>query len=108
MPIIVVDDLQIPFPLTRPLPDAAFGLRLPERELLADPLGALRRVVEGGAGGPDRSWRAAQSALLPARRALSYRRRDAAVASLVLREAWAGCLQQERSTARLPSQVAKC
>jgi len=102
VPLIVVDDLELPFRKTRPFPDSGFGVRLPEAELFADPLAALTRIVQGG------GWRAAQAALLPARRALSYRRSGSDLATLVLREAWAGCLWQPRSSARPLDEVARC
>jgi hypothetical protein len=112
VPIILVDDLERPFPLTRPLPPAALGLTLPEAELLAGPLQALQRAMGGGelgqASDADKRWRDAQAALLPARRSLSYRRRDSDMATLVLREAWAGCMQQRLSSARPPEEVAQC
>lgn len=112
VPLILVDDLERPFPLTRPLPTEALGLTLPEPELRAHPLQALERAIGGGELGrdseADRRWRVAQAALLPARRALSYRRRDSDVATMVMREAWAGCLQQRHTSARPPEEVAQC
>lgn len=109
VPVILVDDLQLPFPRTRPLPPSSYGVRYPEADFLADPLGAARRILEGAAGPPGaRNWRGLQRLLLPARRALAYRHAHSDVATLVLREAWAGCLQERRSTARPVSQVAKC
>jgi hypothetical protein len=112
VPLIVVDDLERPFPLTHPLPPAALGLTLPEAELLAGPLQALERALGvgelGRASDADRSWRDAQAALLPARRALSYRRHDSDIATLVMREAWAGCLQKRHTSARPPDEVAQC
>ena len=114
VPLILVDDLELPFPLTRPLPRSSYGITLPEEELLRDPLAALRRSIKVGSLGEfsvveaDQKWRAAQAKLVIARRVLSYRRRDSDVATLVMREAWAGCLQKRRSTSRPLDDVAKC
>ena len=104
VPIIITDDLELPFPTTAPVAAASFGLRLPEVEFLANPVDAVRQIVES----PLANWRVLQQQVLRARRRLSYRAPGSMVATLALREAWATCLRQRRSTARPLSQVARC
>ena len=102
VPVIVADDMQLPFPVTRPIPAAAFGLRLPEATFLRAPGDAIGGVLARS------DWAALQQRLLRARRALAYRAVGSRVATLALREAWVTCLSQTRSRARSPSEVAKC
>lgn len=102
VPIILADDLQLPFPVTRPVPEAAFGVRVPEASFRSAPSDAVGLVLART------DWATLQRGLLRARRALAYRTAGSNVAALALREAWATCLRQDRSRARPPSQVAKC
>ena len=104
VPLILVDDLELPFPSTAAVPLDAFGVRVKEKTFLADPQSAIRQVVQQ----PAASWRHAQRRVLLARRRLAYRAPGSIVASLALREAWATCLRQDASRARPPSSVAKC
>ncbi|KAL1495943.1 hypothetical protein AB1Y20_014585 [Prymnesium parvum] len=104
VPIIVSDDIQLPFPVTMPFPTAVYGPRLLERVLVADPDPVLRKIV----GMPLSKWRALQQRLLTARRLLAYRTPGSLVATLALREASATCLKTRRSTARAPWNVSKC
>lgn len=104
VPIIVSDDIQLPFPETMPFPTAVYGPRLLERVLVADPDPVLRKIV----GMPLSKWRALQQRLLTARRLLAYRTPGSLVATLALREASATCLKTRRSTARAPWNVSKC
>jgi len=102
VPLLLADDLQLPFPATHPVPAASFGLRVPESQFLASPQSTVADVLARADLGE------LQKGLLRARRALSYRAAGSRVATLALREAWATCLRQDRSYARPPSQVAKC
>jgi GR25 family glycosyltransferase involved in LPS biosynthesis len=102
VPVIVADDAQLPFPVTSPIPAAAFGVRLPEATFLRAPSDAISEVLVRS------DYAALQQRLLRARRALAYRAAGSRVATLALREAWATCLSQTHSRARPPSEVAKC
>ena len=98
----VVDDLELPFPTTRPQLGATLGVRIPEATLLADATTLARAAANAT------RWRLLQRRLVRARRELSYRARGSPIATFALREAWAGCLQQRRSLARAPTDVEKC
>ena len=102
VPLLLADDLQLPFPTTHPVPAASFGLRVSEARFLASPQSTIADVLANADFGE------LQKGLLRARRALSYRAVGSRVATLALREAWATCLRQDRSYARPPSEVAKC
>lgn len=102
VPLLLADDLQLPFPATHPVPAGSFGLRVPEAQFLASPQSTVAEVLARA------DWAELQKGLLRARRALSYRASGSRVATLALREAWASCLRQDRSYARPLSQVAKC
>ena len=104
VPILLTDDVQLPFPATAPLPLDGYGFRLAEADFMADPLAAVRRIVDQ----PAHVWQHAQRRVMLARRRLSYRSKTSLVATLALREAWATCLKQNVSHARHPSSVAKC
>lgn len=104
LPIIVSDDIQLPFPKTVPFPTAGYGVHIREQAFLADPISTIRRVLEM----PPSNLRTLKRQMMGARRMLAYRVRGSAVAALVLKEAWATCLQQRQSSARPPWQVAKC
>ena len=112
VPLIVVDDLQLPFPhVAAAVPADAYGVRLREAQLLADPMSAVRRALmaSGGTDGAgDAGWAELQAGLLRTRRVLAYRRPGSLVASLALREAWSSCVHSAKSGARPPATVAKC
>ena len=112
VPLIVVDDLQLPFPhVAAAVPADAYGVRLREAQLLADPMSAVRRALmaSGGTDGAgDAGWAELQAGLLRTRRGLAYRRPGSLVASLALREAWSSCVHSAKSGARPPATVAKC
>ena len=104
VPLILADHLQLPFPVTAPVPADAYGVRIPESEFFADPDAAIRRVLDLSPS----AWLDAQRRVLLARQQLAYRTPGSLVATSALREAWATCLQQRDSKARPPSQVTKC
>ena len=104
VPIIISDDLELPFPKTAPLAATSFGVRLLEAQFLTNPASAIQQIVEQ----PLAAWRALQQQVLRARRRLSYRAPGSLVATLALREAWATCLWRRRSTARPLAEVARC
>lgn len=71
-----------------PMPDA-YGVRLLEAMLLAEPAAAVRRVLKATAGFAGSE---ARQALLRTRQLVAYRRPGSLVASLALRELWESCL----------------
>ena len=118
VPLIVTDDLQLPFSGVGalrghagapPSPDA-YGLRLRESVLLADPAAAVRRALLAVARGRGRRVAIAEprQALVKARRQLAYRTPGSLVASFALHEAWMSCLQPGRSAPPQPPGVAEC
>ena len=106
VPLIVTDDLQLPFPHDEGLRADTLGVRLRESVLLADPAPTVRRLLAASA----EEWSEQRSRLLLARRRLAYRTPGSLVATLALKEAWMSCLREET----LPSRdmhyegVAKC
>lgn len=104
IPIIISDDIQLPFPTSKPIPALGFGVRLSEKFFLGDPVAAIRTIIEMDST----HLRTLQGSILHARRFLSYRSPGSLVASLVLREAFMTCLQMRSSNARPPSKLQKC
>ena len=121
VPMIAVDDLQLPFPhvfyTNQPpqqqqpqpqasehpvLPTDAFGVRIREAQLLSDPTTAVERALHPADGAELRK------ALAHTRRLLAYRRPGSLVAAWALREAWASCLRATASGARPIESVARC
>ena len=122
VPLIAVDDLQLPFGHVsnghqRAVRDthvargaqvpshADMGVRVREAQLLANPEDTVTRALMADGDG---RWAELQTALLRARRWLSYRAPGSLVASMALREAWSSCVHTASSGARPPSTVAKC
>ena len=103
VPLLLVDDLQLPFAHAPGAPAAAeYGLNLAAARFLEDPTAAVRAALDA----PQR--RALETALIATRAALAYRTRRSRVATLALRELWASCVQRTRSSARPREAVAKC
>ena len=95
-----------------PSPDA-YGVRVRESALLADPAAAVRRALHTVAPrGGERNGANAdpRRALVTVRRRLAYRTPGSLVASFALHEAWVSCLQQGGMHDRdlPPAGVAEC
>ncbi len=103
VPLVLVDDLQLPFPHATGAPAAAdYGIRVPEATFLADPAAAVRAALSA----PERVR--LERTLVATREALAYRTRRSRVATFALRELWASCVQKVHSSARPRDKVAKC
>jgi hypothetical protein len=78
-------------------------VRVAESKFLAAPLTTVATALERV--GSDEALR---RELAQTREVLGYRNRRNLVATLALREIWTSCIHEQRSRARLVSQVAKC
>ena len=52
VPLVINDDLQLPFPATKPIPPPAFGVRISESEFLSNPQRAAAAEHPDVSGGP--------------------------------------------------------
>ena len=128
VPLIVVDDLQLPFPRASGAPSAAplaaastanhspglvqrsvrgvhwtaYGVVLPEATLLANATDVVASILTAA------EWPAVKSAVLHTREQLTYRRRRSLVGTYAMRELWTSCVQSHRSHARPLAAVARC
>ena len=102
LPLLVTDDVQLPFLHARGAPSPqAYGVRVAEAALLDNPRQAVRRALKA-------NWSARQHSLRRTRQLLAYRTRHSLVATFALREVWASCVHRASSSARPLAAVQRC